>query len=94
MNRLISYFKTCARNTSLPLLESSTPIQPLIIGDNTRTVLLSQSLLSHGFLVGPIRPPTVPENSARLRITITSSHTKSQVDSLLETLEREYHRLV
>ena len=90
LKKLISYFREGAQSLSLPLLESATPIQPLIIGDNAKTVSLSRNLLDKGFLVAPIRPPTVPENSARLRITLTSSHTIAQVDGLLDKLAREY----
>ena len=68
------------------ILSSDTAIQPLMIGDAENTVRISNKLFDEGFLVTAIRPPTVPEGSARLRITLTAAHTEEQVDRLLETL--------
>ena len=70
----------------LNILSSETAIQPLMIGDSENAVCISKKLFDEGFLISAIRPPTVPEGSARLRITLTSAHTEEQVDSLLETL--------
>jgi len=60
----------------------------LMIGDSENAVCISNKLFDEGLLVSAIRPPTVPEGSARLRITLTAAHTKEQVDRLLETLSR------
>jgi len=70
------------------LLPSSTPIQALILGDNTLTLTVGQRLLEAGFWVGTIRPPTVPLGTARLRITFSALHTPAQVDGLLTALSR------
>ncbi|WP_018865899.1 MULTISPECIES: 8-amino-7-oxononanoate synthase [unclassified Thioalkalivibrio] len=64
-----------------------TPIQPVHIGDARRASAVAERLLAAGFLVPAIRPPTVPEGQARLRITLSASHTESQVDTLLRALE-------
>jgi 8-amino-7-oxononanoate synthase len=48
----------------------------------------NQKLLDSGFMVGAIRPPTVPEGSGRLRITLSASHSEQQVDALLDALDR------
>ena len=69
-------------------MPSETAIQPLIIGSSENALRMSKELLEAGFLISAIRPPTVPEGSARLRITLTAAHTEDQVDSLLETLGR------
>lgn len=92
LTKLIHYFRDQAQAWGLPLLPSSTPIQPIIIGDNARTMWLAQQLQKHGFLVGAIRPPTVPENSARLRITLTADHQYEQIDALLNTLALLYFK--
>ncbi|WP_018174895.1 MULTISPECIES: 8-amino-7-oxononanoate synthase [unclassified Thioalkalivibrio] len=65
-----------------------TPIQPVQIGDAHRASDVAERLLAAGFLVPAIRPPTVPEGQARLRITLSAAHTEAQVDALLRALEQ------
>jgi 8-amino-7-oxononanoate synthase len=69
-------------------MDSQTPIQPLVVGDAVEALRLSERLLEQGLLVPAIRPPTVPEGTARLRITLSAAHTEAQVDQLLEALDR------
>jgi len=88
LNTLIKYFCSSANDLGLNILSSETAIQPLMIGDSENAVRISNKLFDEGLLVSAIRPPTVPEGSARLRITLTAAHTKEQVDRLLETLSR------
>lgn len=83
---LIDYLRQGLSGLDLELADSRTPIQPIIIGDNHRTVALSQSLFEQGILVSAIRPPTVPRGSARLRITLSASHEKTDIDRLLKAL--------
>ncbi len=68
------------------LMPSSTPIQPLVIGANAEAVRLSQSLLQRGLLVQAIRTPSVPANTARLRITLSAAHGAEDVAQLVEAL--------
>lgn len=68
------------------LMPSDTPIQPLLIGANTDAVRLSQALLERGLLVPAIRTPTVPVNTARLRITLSAAHSAVDVAQLIEAL--------
>ena len=68
------------------LLASETPIQPLVIGTNADTVRRSRRLLERGILVPAIRTPTVPVNTARLRITLSAAHTSDDVVQLIEAL--------
>lgn len=86
LRELIVYFKKCAKQLGLPLSESMTAIQPLLIGDSQKALLMSAALEEKGFLVTPIRPPTVPAHTARLRITLSAAHTYEQVNQLLEAL--------
>ncbi|MFQ5659606.1 MAG: 8-amino-7-oxononanoate synthase [Gammaproteobacteria bacterium] len=88
LRSLITYFRGGAARLGLALPGSETPIQPLIIGTATAAVELSEKLFQKGLFITAIRPPTVPANSARLRITITAAHTESQIDRLLETLSQ------
>ncbi|KFI22138.1 8-amino-7-oxononanoate synthase [Nitrosococcus oceani] len=86
LTRLIAQFRQGAAQLGLQLVDSPTPIQPLLVGDAGAAVKLSERLLAQGILVTAIRPPTVPEGSARLRITLTAAHSEAQVARLLESL--------
>jgi 8-amino-7-oxononanoate synthase len=68
------------------LAESTTAIQPLIVGDNGTALALSEALEQQGLWVPAIRPPTVPAGSARLRITLSAAHSEGDVDRLLAGL--------
>jgi 8-amino-7-oxononanoate synthase len=83
---LIARFSRGARRLRLPMVESSTPIQPLLVGDNAAALAASKALEARGLLVTAIRPPTVPEGSARLRITLSAAHSDNDIDRLLEAL--------
>ena len=83
---LVMRFRRTALRAGLPLLESYTPIQPLLLGDNAEALAVSAALQARGYLVGAIRPPSVPEGQARLRITLSSLHDEAQVDGLVNAL--------
>ncbi|MCA1979869.1 MAG: 8-amino-7-oxononanoate synthase [Thiobacillus sp.] len=68
------------------LLDSATPIQPWVIGDNAGAVRISRALLQRGLLVPAIRTPTVPAGTARLRITLSAAHSEADVAQLVEAL--------
>ena len=84
---LVARFRRGAGQLGLPLLDVGGPIQPLLVGDAGRALALSQNLKRRGVLAGAIRPPTVPANTSRLRITFSAAHSESQVDALLAALE-------
>jgi 8-amino-7-oxononanoate synthase len=65
-----------------------TPIQPVFLGSSEAALLAQRDLLVAGFCVVAIRPPTVPQGSARLRVALSAAHTEAQVDGLVETLSR------
>jgi len=87
LNNLSVRFRSGAEQLGLQLLPSLSPIQPIIIGDSQQAVDISNDLLSAGFLISAIRPPTVSQGSARLRVTLSAMHEEQQVDQLLEALE-------
>ena len=86
LNRLVARFRAGAAQIGLTLMASPTPIQPVLVGSSARALRLSALLRERGILVGAIRPPTVPAGSARLRITLTASHSDAQLERLLEAL--------
>ena len=65
-----------------------THILPILLGDNARTVALGQALRRHGVLVHPIRPPTVPPGTARLRVTPIATHTRAHLDRALDAFAK------
>jgi len=87
LRELIQQFRTGAEELGLPLMDSITPIQPIVIGDDKKAVAIGKALEDKGILVGVIRPPTVAVGSARLRITLSAEHTEQQVMQLLDALE-------
>jgi 8-amino-7-oxononanoate synthase len=68
-------------------LPSSTPIQPLVVGDNRAVLALAEALREQGIWVPAIRPPTVPEGSARLRVSLSAAHREEDVQRLVAALE-------
>jgi len=83
----IARFRQGAEQLGLVLGLSETPIQPLMFGSAASAVAASQKLRESGLLVTAIRPPTVPEGSARLRITFSADHEPQDIDQLLAALE-------
>ncbi|HDS1557029.1 MULTISPECIES: 8-amino-7-oxononanoate synthase [Stenotrophomonas] len=90
---LIALFRGEARRHGLDLMASETPIQPLLCGDDHTALALSKALEQAGWLVGAIRPPTVPEGKARLRVTLSALHTADQVRGLVEAIASARDRL-
>lgn len=73
-------------------LGSSTQIIPLIIGDASRTMEVSARLLERGVFIQGIRPPTVPENTSRLRVTVTAAHERAHLEKALKAIREETAR--
>lgn len=87
LQQLIGQFRTGAAQLGLQLGSSATPIQPWIVGETERAVVLSEKLKQQGILISAIRPPTVPRDTARLRITFSAAHEPADVTRLLEIIE-------
>ncbi len=86
LQALIARFRRGAMQLGLPLLDSSSAIQPIVLGDASRTLAASRTLEQNDILVTAIRPPTVPQGKARLRVTLSAAHTPTDVDRLLDAL--------
>lgn len=88
LKQLSERFRRGAEQLGLTLMASSSAIQPVLIGDSQIAVDISIALLNAGFLVSAIRPPTVPQGSARLRVTFSALHERQHVDRLLDALAK------
>ena len=86
LQSLISQFREGAIELGFNLVDSITPIQPIIIGSSENSLMLSEKLLEQNILISAIRPPTVPEGSARLRVTFSAEHSEKHVQKLLQIL--------
>lgn len=86
LQSLIRYFKQMAKHLDLPIVPSDTPIQPILVKNTEQTMALSAYLLQNGFLVNAIRPPTVPENTSRLRISLSALHSENEISRLLKQI--------
>lgn len=79
-------FRQLARDAGFALADSSTPIQPVLLGNALAAVRASEALLERGFFVAAIRPPTVPAGTSRLRIALSAAHREVDVDALAAAL--------
>lgn len=86
LTQLIAALRARLHGTDVRLADSGSPIQPLILGDNGRCLAASTALRERGILVPAIRPPTVPEGTARLRISLSAAHSLEDVARLAEAL--------
>jgi 8-amino-7-oxononanoate synthase len=86
LHRLINQLRNGLSDLPWQLMPSDTAIQPLLIGDNKQALNLSESLRERGIWVAAIRPPTVPQGTARLRITLSAAHSEADVDKLVGAL--------
>jgi 8-amino-7-oxononanoate synthase len=94
LRRLIAQLRAGLATLPWAHPESTTAIQPLVVGSNADALALTDSLRAQGLWVPAIRPPSVPEGTARLRITLSAAHSAADVDRLLDALQQSarYHR--
>jgi 8-amino-7-oxononanoate synthase len=90
LQMLIDRFRLGAQRAGLHLMASESPIQPVLCGGDNTALALSAALDSAGYLVPAIRPPTVPDGKARLRVTLSALHSPQDVDGLVSTLARSW----
>jgi 8-amino-7-oxononanoate synthase len=86
LRQRIAEFRAASEATGLRLTHSTTAIQPLVLGDAAWAVDASQRLLAQGFLVPAIRPPTVPDGTSRLRVSLSAAHSRDDVERLVSVL--------
>lgn len=82
------YLKSGLHKLGFDLMNSETPIIPILLGDEDKVMQAAAYLYDNGILIPGIRPPTVPKGKCRLRISLMATHTKEQLDQLLDVLRR------
>jgi 8-amino-7-oxononanoate synthase len=88
LHRNADRFRKQLKALGLNVGPSESQIVPLIVGDVHATIKLSQSLMESGVLAVPIRPPTVPEGTARLRFSLMATHTEEHLETAIDAIER------
>jgi 8-amino-7-oxononanoate synthase len=83
----IQYFKNLANSASIRLMPSESPIQPVMMGSASAALAATESLKSLGIWVTPIRTPTVPKGTDRLRVTLTADHQSADIEALVDALQ-------
>lgn len=86
LQHLIVQLRDGLRGLPWFLMDSTTPIQPLVVGSNEAALVLSDSMRERGIWVPAIRPPTVPQGTARLRISLSAAHQAADVAELIKVL--------
>ncbi|MCA1714581.1 MAG: 8-amino-7-oxononanoate synthase, partial [Gammaproteobacteria bacterium] len=86
LREMVARFRSTALQRGFELLPSDTPIQPLLCLEDARATAMATALEAQGFWVAAIRPPSVPDGGARLRITLSALHTPAEVDALVDAL--------
>jgi len=93
LDELVGRFRDRAQRAGLELMDSQTPIQPVICGDDDTALAMATGLEQAGYWVAAIRPPTVPEGRARLRVTLSALHGVADVDGLVEAMAKARERI-
>jgi 8-amino-7-oxononanoate synthase len=94
LNKNAYYFRNRLRKEGFNILDTKTQIIPLMIGENEKTLQFSKFLMQNGIFAVPIRPPTVPQNTARIRFSITAAHSKEELDYTIEVIKVGAQRAV
>lgn len=89
----IKYFQKELLEHGIKIQNTNSPIQPIIVGSSTNAIKLYERLKAKGIFVVGIRPPTVPEGTARIRISLNSNHQSNELTALIEALVSEYKAL-
>ncbi len=88
LNKNAGYFRNRLRREGFNILDTKTQIIPLIVGENGKAIQVSKFLMQNGIFALPIRPPTIPINTARVRFSITAVHSKEELGYTIEIIKK------
>ena len=88
LNDLASYMRKEYKRLGFDIGQSETPVIPILIGDNMRTLMISKALFDEGIFVNPVLAPAVPEGRQLLRTSYMATHTDEQMERVLEVFAR------
>lgn len=88
LNKNAGYFRNQLRKEGFNILDTKTQIIPLIVGENEKAMQFSKFLMQNGIFAVPIRPPTVPLNTARIRFSVTAAHSKKELGYTIEIIKK------
>ncbi|MDF1796897.1 MAG: 8-amino-7-oxononanoate synthase [Coxiellaceae bacterium] len=92
LKKNIHTFLQLCQQYELPLTNNDqTPIMCVYVGDNKKTLTLQQKLIAHGFFVAAIRPPTVENNKAILRLSLNCDHSTEEITHLIQSINKAYY---
>ncbi len=83
-----AYYEQGIKSLGYNTLQTETPIVPLLVGETSLALKMSEQLLAHGIFAPAIRPPTVPQGMARIRTSIMATHTRDDLDDALEVFKK------
>ena len=85
-----AYMKQKLTEAGIPFLPGDTSIIPVVIGDEAKTMAYAKACLEEGILLSAIRPPTVPQGTSRIRLTVTAAHTLAELDRAAEVMKKHW----
>ena len=93
LRRNTALLRDALTEAGLPLLAGHTPILPLVMGDPGKTAAFAARCRAEGLLLSAIRPPSVPEGTSRIRLTVTAAHSPDDIDRAASILIRTWRTL-
>lgn len=93
LRRNTALLRDALTEAGLPLLAGHTPILPLVMGDPEKTAAFADRCRAEGLLLSAIRPPSVPEGTSRIRLTVTAAHSTDDIDRAADILIRTWRAL-
>jgi len=90
LRRNTAYMKQKLTEAGIPFLPGDTSIIPVVIGDEAKTMAYAKACLEEGILLSAIRPPTVPQGTSRIRLTVTAAHTLAELDRAAEVMKKHW----
>ena len=77
----------------LPLVKGKTPIIPIVLGETEKALLFSSECLKNGILLSAIRPPSVPQGTSRIRLTVTAAHSEKEIRDCAKIISELWRKL-